>query len=75
MKVKVKVTRSLTFVSIEKASKVEYAFEYEVPIFEGSKVIAKDKGDLRETDGQTDWTKQYVPDYSIRHEKVIKCFS
>ena len=41
-KVKVKVTRSLTLVSFERASLLEYA-KYEVSISYGSKVTAKVK--------------------------------
>ena len=53
-KVKVNVTRSLTLVSFERVSLVEYACQYEVAISYGSKVIAKVKVDNRQTDKQTD---------------------
>ena len=56
-KVKVKVTRSLTLMSFERASLVEYAFKYEVSIYYGSKVIAKVKVDSK----QTDRTKTICP--------------
>ena len=48
-KVKVKVTRSLTLVSFERASLVEY----EVSISYGSKVKSKVKVDNRQTNKQT----------------------
>ena len=52
-KVKVKVTRSLTLVSFERASLVEYACQYEVSISYGLKVIANVKVDNRQTNKQT----------------------
>ena len=51
-KVKVKVTRSLTLVSFERASLMHA--KYEVSISYSSKVIAKVKVDNRQTDKQTD---------------------
>ena len=40
--------------------------KYEVYVSYGSKVKAKVKLDNRQTDKQTDRTKQYAPDHSIR---------
>ena len=80
-KVKVKITRSLTLMSIWKGmiSGSMHA-KYEVSISYGSKVIAKVKVDNRQTDKQTDrqtnrqtdrqtGQKQYAPDHSIRGHK------
>ena len=65
-KVKVKVTRSLSLVSFERASSMHA--NYEVSISFGSKVIAKVKVDNRQTNRQTG-QKQYAPDHSIRGHK------
>ena len=65
-KVKVEVIRSLTLVSFERASLVEYACQIEVPISYSSKVIAKVKVDNRQTNKQIDkqtGQKQYAPDH------------
>ena len=52
-KVKVKVTRSLTLVSFERASLVEYACQiWSLYTSNGSKVIAKVKVDNKQTDRQ-----------------------
>ena len=67
-KVKVKVTRSLTLESLERASLVDA--KYEVSISYGSNVIAKVKVDNRQTDKKTDrQDKKNAPDHSIRGHK------
>ena len=73
-KVKVKVTRSLTLVSLERASLGSMHAKYEVSISYGSKVKAKVKVDNRQTDRQTNretGQKQYAPDHSIWGHKKI----
>ena len=74
----VKVTRSLTLVSFERVSVVEYACQIWSLYFLGSKVIAKVKVDNRQTDKQTDrqinrqtGQKQYAADHSIREHKIV----
>ena len=57
-KVKVKVTRTLSFESFERWS---MHAKYEVSISYGSKVIAKVKVDNRQTDKQTHRTKTICP--------------
>ena len=61
IKVKVKVTMSLTSVSFERESLVEYAFQIWSLYFRRLKVIANAEVDKRKTYKQTDRTKQYVP--------------
>ena len=55
-KAKIKITRSMTFVSFERASLVELSMhaKYEVSISYGSNVIVNVKVDNRQTDRQTE---------------------
>ena len=62
--VKVIVTMLLTFVSLGRASLVDYACQYKVSISYGSKEIMKVKVDNRQTNRQD--KKQYTPDHLIR---------
>ena len=71
---KVKVTRSLTLVSYERASLVGMHAKYGVSISYGSNVIAKVKVDNRQTYKLTDRTKTICPpppDHSIQGIKNL----
>ena len=58
-------SRSLTLVSFERASLAEYACQYEVSISYGSKVIAKENVDSRQTNRQDKNQWVFVKHYSM----------